>query len=200
MPDKGQNEGFSSGAGMAAAAEADAALNGAQETDALNRNDLMQLTGKQLAKKAAPYSTLQLNSLERKSKAWLCDLILSKGQSEEKIEEQPFARAARTESQTETFINIFLSTLDHVKQTRDHEPLNPVAKQIFQKQAIVYTDEKIKNEEININKANNVLLYGVGAFILFDGLIGIKNSPALAMKIKNFFSKRKKEQKSDDTK
>ena len=195
MQDKGVNDGVDSGADTGAFEEAAEALHGSEPKQALNRNELMQKTGKELAKMAAPYSELQLNTLERKSKAELCDIILNRG-SEAK-EEKTHARAGRTESQTEQFITGLLMALDVMKQNRDGEPLHPVAKQIFNKQAIVYADEKIKKDELDVNKANNFLLYGVGAFLLFDAVVGVKNSPALLAKAKNLFQKRKKGDTSD---
>ena len=166
-----------------------------EESEALNRNELMKLTGKELAKMAQPYSTLQLTSLERMAKAKLCDIILNK--SDGKKEDEPHARAARTESQTEQFINTALMLLDSFKTNRDGEPLNATAKEVFKKQAVVYADEKVKAGEIDLDKSNNTLLYLSAGALLFDGLVGFKNSPALLAKIKNkFFSKKK----ADDSK
>jgi hypothetical protein len=191
MPGKGGNSGTVNGADTGIAGEAFEELHGEQpESSALNRNELMQLTGKELAKMAAPYSELRLNTLERKPKAELCDIIMQQGQPQEK-DEKPNARAARTESQTEQFINGVLNVLDVLKQNRDGEQLHPVAKQIFQKQAIAYTDEKIQSGDVDINKTSNLMLYGVTAYLLFDGLVGVKNSPTLFRRARNFFQKRK---------
>ena len=172
-----------------------------QETEVLNRNELMKLTGKELAKMAQPYSTLRLVSLERMSKAKLCDIILNKTDKKKEDDEKPNARAARSTSETEQFIDTALTMLDMLKRNRDHEPLNPVAKDIFKKQAVVYADEKIKNNELDVDKANTALFTLAGAAILYDGIIGFKNTPTLLNKIKNkFFNKGKKASSEDDTK
>ncbi len=173
-----------------------------EESNVLNRNELMKLPGKELAKMAQPYSTYKLNSLERMSKAKLCDIILNKGDKKPKDEDdKPHARSARTTSETEQFIDTALVMLDMMKRNRDHEPLNATAKDIFKKQAIVYADEKIKNNEMNVDKANNALFAIASAAILFDGLIGFKNSPTLFKKIKNkLFNKEKKVNGSNDPK
>lgn len=168
-----------------------------ENSSALNRNEMMKLTGKQLAKMAQPYSTLQLTSLERMSKAKLCDIILNKTDKKKDDEEKPHARTARSESQTEQFINTALMLLDSFKTNRDGEPLNATAKEVFKKQAIVYADEKVQAGEMNLDKSNNTLLYLSAGALLFDGLVGFKNSPALLAKIKNKFFKKKK---ADDTK
>lgn len=165
-----------------------------QESNALNRNELMKLTGKELAKLAQPYSTLQLNSLERIAKAKLCDMILAK--SDTKKDDEPKARTARTSSQSEQMIDTVLNILDVLKHNRDNEPLNATAKEIFKKQAVVYADEKIDAGEMDTDKASNMFLYLSAGAILFDGIIGFKNAPSLITKVKNKFSKKQ----SDDTK
>ncbi len=190
MTDKGADMGADNGTGMGFEAE--------ENTSALNRNELMKLTGKELAKMAQPYSTLNLTSLQRMSKAKLCDIILNKTDKKRDQEEKPHARTERTQSETEQFIETALVMLDVLKQNRDSEPLNATAKEIFKKQAVVYADEKIKNNEMNVDKANTALFFISGAAILYDGVIGFKNTPALFNKIKKkYFNKSKK---SDDTK
>lgn len=177
---KGKNNGFDMGEEME------------QDSKALNRNELMKLTGKQLAKMAQPYSTLQMTSLERMAKAKLCDIILNKTDKKESDEPTAHARTARSESQTEQFITTALTMFDMMKQNRDGEPINAVAKDIFKKQAVVYADEKISKDEMNIDKANTALFIISTGAILFDGLIGFKNAPGLISKIKNkYFNKKK---------
>lgn len=182
--DKGANSGMENG------------FHNEEETDVLNRNELMQLTGKQLAKKAAPYSTLKLITLEKKSKAELCDIILNKT-DKKADEEKPAGRAARTSSETEQFIETALHMLSAIKQQRDGEPLNAMATDVFKKQAVAYTDEKISNDEININKASTALFAISATAIVFDGVIGFKNAPTLFSKIKNKFFNRGKKQAND---
>jgi len=164
------------------------------EHETLNRNELMELTGKQLAKMAQPYSTLQLNSLERMAKAKLCDIILNKT-DKKKDDDKPHARTARTESQSEQFISTALLMLDGFKTNRDGEPLNATAKEIFKKQAIVYADEKVNSGEMDINKSSNALLFLSAGVLIFDGLIGFKNAPSLFQKVKNRFTKKKDDSK-----
>jgi len=159
-------------------------------SNALNRNELMNLTGKDLAKMAAPYSTLQLNSLERKSKAYLCDLILNKG-DEKQEDDKPHARAARSKSDTEQFIDTAVQLLDVLKRSRDDEPLNAMAKDIFVKQAVVYADEKVAANEMNVDKANTAIFVISAAALIYDGVIGFKNTPALLQKVKQKFFKGK---------
>jgi len=172
-----------------------------QKTEVLNRNELMKLTCKELAKMAQPYSTYKLISLERMSKAKLCDIILNKTDKKKDDEDKTHSRAARTSSETEQFIDTALVMLDMLKRNRDNEPLNPTAKDIFKKQAVVYADEKIKNNELNVDKANTALFALAGVAILYDGIVGFKNTPTLLNKIKNkFFNKGKKATREDDTK
>lgn len=182
--------------------EFDDGLDIGEDTEVLNRNELMKLTGKELARMAQPYSTYKLISLERMSKAKLCDIIINKGdKKKQEDDEKPNARAARSSSDTEQFIDTALTMLDVLKQQRDHEPINATAKEIFKKQAIVYADEKIKNNELNVDKANTALFALAGAAILYDGIIGFKNTPTLFNKIKNkFFNKGKKVKGKYDTK
>ena len=168
------------------------------EHETLNRNELMKLSGKELAKMAQPYSTLKLNSLERCSKAKLCDIIMKKG--EPKKSEEPKARTARTSSETEQFLETALVMLDVMKQNRDGEPLNATAKDIFKKQAVVYADEKIAEDKMNIDKANTALFVISTTALLFDGIIGFKNAPPLFNKIKNKFFQGAKKEKANDSK
>ncbi len=178
--------------------ETDNYMNMGEETEheVLNRNELMELTGKELAKMAQPYSTLQLNSLERMAKAKLCDIIINKS-DKKKDDDIPHARAARTESSSEQFISTALLMLDGFKTSRDGEPLNATAKEIFKKQAIVYADEKVSSGEMDINKSSNVLLFLSAGVLVFDGLIGFKNAPGVLSKIKNkIFHGSKKENAS----
>lgn len=175
----------------------DSGLDAEMQHEALNRNELMKLTGKELAKMAQPYSTLKLSSLERLSKAKLCDIILNKTYKIKDDEEKPHARDARSSSDTEQFIDTALTVLDMLKQNRDKEPLNATAKEIFRKQAVVYADEKIQNGEMNADKANNALFYLSAGVILYDGIIGISNTPTLLAKLKKKFFGAKK---ADDPK
>ncbi len=202
--DKDTNNGASRGADMGSNEDIDNMFNDnatENSSNALNRNELMELTGKELAKMAQPYSTLKLNSLERKSKAFLCDLIMNKSDNKAKEEEKPHARSSRTESQTEQFINTALVMLSVMKQNRDGEPLNATASDVFKKQAIVYADEKISKDEMNIDKANTALFIISTGALLFDGLIGFKNAPTLFTKLKNkYFNRGKKEETKHDTK
>jgi len=160
--------------------------------NALNRNELMKLTGKELAKMAQPYSSKTLAVLEKTAKAKLCDLILAKDEKATK-EEKPHARTARTQSDTEQFIQTAVNLLDVMKRARDEEPLNAMAKDVFTKQAVVYADAKVASDEMNVDKANNILLGLSAGALLIDGLIGFKNAPTLLGKLKNkFFAKEDK--------
>jgi hypothetical protein len=160
-----------------------------------NRNNLMKLTGKELAKMAQPYSTKTLAVLEKTAKAKLCDLILAKEEKKPK-EEKTHARAGRTTSETEQFIQTAVSLLDVMKRSRDEEPLNAMAKDIFTKQAVVYADAKVAADEMNVDKANTALFAISASALLFDGLIGFKNAPTLFSKVKNkFFPKADKKEK-----
>jgi len=163
--------------------------------DSLNRNELMKLSGKELAKMAQPYSTKTLKSLEKTAKATLCDLIMAKSDKKPK-DDKPHARTAQTKSETENFISMSISMLDAMKRSRDDEPLNTMVSDIFTKQAVAYADNKVANDEINIDKANTALFALAGGALLFDGLIGFKNAPTLFQKIKNkFFKKADKKEK-----
>jgi len=166
----------------------------------LNRVELMNLTGKQLAKMAQPYSSKTLKVLEKTAKATLCDIILNKSENKPH-EDKPHARESRTKSQTESFIENAVSLLEVMKRQRDDEPLNASAREIFTKQAVIYADQKATEGQMNVDKANTALFVISAGAILFDGLIGFKNSPTLFKKIKNkFFPQGKREIKSDDTK
>lgn len=192
------NKGTDKGAGKGAPEEMENLLNEqeAKSSNALNRNELMNLTGKELAKMAAPYSTLQLNSLERKSKPFLCDIILNKGESKSEDEEKSYARTARSKSETEMFIDMTVNVLDNLKRSRDEEPLNAMAKDVFTKQAVVYADEKVQSGEMNIDKANTAIFVISAAVLIYDGVVGFKNTPALFQKVKRkFFTKPKNEAK-----
>lgn len=175
----------------------DIGIDAEADHETLNRNELMKLTGKELAKMAQPYSTLRMSSLERLSKAKLCDIILNKTDKKKDEEDKPHARVARSSSDTEQFIDTALTVLDMLKQNRDKEPLNATAKEIFRKQAIVYADEKIQNGEMSADKANNALFYLSAGVILYDGIIGISNTPTLLSKMKKKFFGAKK---ADDPK
>jgi hypothetical protein len=182
---KGINKGSNSGSSNATEVEEDYPFldQTIEDKNALNRNELMKLTGKELAKLAVPYSTLKLNTLESKSKSDLCDIILNKNDARQQ-DDKPIARSARTQGETEQFISGLLSMLDVVKHSRDDEPLHVTAKEIFKKQAIAFVDKKQDSEAVNIDKANTLLFVGVGAFIAFDAFIGIKNAPTMLSKLK----------------
>lgn len=143
------------------------------------RAELMQLTGKELAKMALPYTTLKDTTLSKLSKAELCDIILSKGKSKE-----GGTTKKKTQSESEAIINSFLSILETVKMRRENEPLNPTAKQIFFNNATAVVDEKIQDETITSGRINNVVLALTGAFLVLDGAVGIANIPKAFGKIK----------------
>ncbi|DAB27340.1 MAG: hypothetical protein A2513_04410 [Sulfurimonas sp. RIFOXYD12_FULL_33_39] len=194
----GRDNGTLNGAVNETELDIDGQFNDGQDSSKLNRNQLMELTGKELAKMAQPYSTKTLKTLEKTAKAELCDLILGKGVTDLE-EKETHARAARTESETEQFISTALMMLSAMKQNRDGEPLNAMASEVFKKQAVVYADDKVKNGQMDINKSSIALLYISGAALLFDSLVGFKNAPGLIQKLKNKFLHVKKN-KADDSK
>ena len=157
---------------------------------ALNRNELMKLTGKKLARMAQPYSSKTLKVLEKTAKATLCDLIMSKSEKKPQEENKTHARTGTAKSESENFIHMAVSMLDAMKRSRDEEPLNAMVTDIFTKQAVVYADEKVANDEMNINKANTALFAIAGGALLFDGLVGFRNAPTLFSKLKNKFFKK----------
>ncbi|WP_345984313.1 hypothetical protein WCX49_06660 [Sulfurimonas sp. HSL-1656] len=191
MQVNGTDNGIATGTGSGDAAEVADAIAGEQHTSAFNRAELMEKTGAELAQLAAPYSDKKLSTLERMSKAKLCDIIMKGG--EEKGDDAPKARAARTESETEQIINMGLTVLEAFKQNRDGKPLNPLAREMFQKQAIIALDEQVQQDRVNLNTASKVMLFGAGAVVVIDGIFGLENSPALLSKLKNKLFSRKKE-------
>lgn len=173
----------------------------ADNGSALNRAELMKLTGRQLAPLAQPYSDKSLKTLEKTAKPTLCDLILNKGDKKAQDEKEPTARTGTAKSETETLIATAINMLEMIKRSRDDEPLNPIAKDICTKQLIVYADEKVKSDEMNVDKANNLFLVLSTGALLYDGIIGFKNTPALFSKLKNkFFKSEDKKAKDNDTK
>lgn len=196
--DNATDNGMDNGLDSATKAEINSQFQEDAQESTLNRNQLMDLPTKKLAKMAQPYSTKTLKTLEKTAKSTLCDLILNKGDGKPK-EETTYARTGTAQSETEQFIGTALMMLSAMKQNRDGEPLNAMAAEVFKKQAVVYADDKVKNGEMDINKSSNALLYISAGAILFDGLIGFKNTPTLFQKIKDKFTKRPG-QKKDDSK
>lgn len=191
MTDKGIHNGMDTGTGNGVAGEVADEIAGKQEQSSYNRAELMEKTGAELAEMAAPYSTKKLSTLERMAKKDLCDIIMRGG--EKKTEEGPKARAARTESETEQIINMGLSVLDAIKQSRDGKMLNPLAVDIFKKQAVIALDDQVAQDRVNLNTASKVMLFGSAAVLLVDGIVGLHNSPTLLSKMKKKFFPGKKE-------
>ncbi len=163
---------------------------------ALNRIELMKLTGRELAKMAQPYSTKTLKVLEKTAKPKLCDLILAQGKNNSQEEKVATPRAGAAKSETENFISMAVNMLDMIKQSRDNEPLNAMAKDTFTKQAVVYADKKVSQDEMNIDTANTALFVISAGALLFDGVIGFKNAPTLLGKLKNKFFKKEDKKES----
>lgn len=194
MPGNGTDTGKDTVAGNGLGAEIEEGIKGKAETSSLNRVELMELSGKDLAAMALPYSSKKISTLERMAKADLCDIIMN-GREAPK-DDAPKSRAARTQSQTEELVDIIIGFLDAIKRARDDEPLNPLAVDIVRKQAVIKVDEKVKSEQLDINTASNVMLFGAGAFLLFDAFYGVSNSPTLLHGMKKKFFGEKKEAKS----
>jgi len=159
------------------------------ENNPLNRTDLMKLSGKELAKMAQSKSSLMYITLQKKSKAYLCDVILGI----EKDEEKPKARATQNTSDSDDIISFLLNTLESIKQNRDNQEarLNPMAKEVFKQSAVSKVDEARASGTLNSDKFNNVLLAVSGTALVIDGLIGFKNVPGVFSKIKNKLKRKK---------
>ncbi len=155
----------------------------------LTRTELMDKTGKVLAKLAMPYTTLKETTLSKLSKAELCDIILSKGTN--KSEKESKGRASRTKSDSEAIIDTILSIAESFKLKREHDTLNATAKQIFKNNAINIVDQKVSEEAISSHGVNTTVAVFAGIFLLADGLIGIANIPSFFSKLKGKFGAKK---------
>jgi len=154
-----------------------------QKTDTTNRAELMQKTGKELAKLAKPFTSLSETTLSKLSKAELCDIIISKGKERK---EKPKNKDSST-----AIIDTFLGIIESIKTNRDKEPLNTTAKQIFSSNAVAVVDRQIQEEKITSGGLNTTILILSGSFLLIDGVIGIKNIPGIYKKIKDRINARK---------
>ena len=147
------------------------------------RAELMQKTGKELAKMAKPFTSLSETTLSKLSKAELCDIIISKGKDRK---EKPKNKDSST-----AIVDTFLGIVESIKVNRDKEPLNNTAKQIFSSNAVAVVDKQIQEEKITSGGLNTAILLLSGSFLLIDGIIGIKNIPAIYKRIKDKISARK---------
>ena len=156
------------------------------EEKSINRTELMEKTGKQLAVMCTPYSPLKLKTLEKMAKSDLCDIILSKGQNKEQKEAK--GRSGTSKSDSEAIIDTMLAIAESFKMKREQEPLNATAKTIFKNNAVNLVDKKVDEEEISSHGVNTAVAVFTGAFLLVDGLVGIANIPTLFSKMKSKFN------------
>ncbi|WP_331773811.1 hypothetical protein [Sulfurospirillum sp. 1612] len=152
----------------------------------ITRTELMQKTGKELAKIALPYTNLKEVTLTKLSKAELCDIILTKGANREQTE--PKARANRAKSDSEAIIDTFLAIAESFKLKREQEPLNAAAKQIFKNNAVNIVDKKVEDETVSSHGVNTAVVIVAGAFLAIDGIIGLANIPTFLGKLKSKFN------------
>jgi hypothetical protein len=161
----------------------------------LTRKELEKIPNKDLAKmvKDRALSRFNESTLSRKSKTYNIDLLLGVRDEEEK----PQARATQTQSESDMMIEFALNTLQGIKQSRESQEsvLNPIAKELFKSSAVAKVDEARANESFSTDKFNNILMYGAGAFLLIDSLVGIKNIPSVFSKLKNKMAKKKNDTK-----
>jgi hypothetical protein len=157
----------------------------------LSRNELENYTIKQLVPLAKGKTHLKETTLSRLSKNELIDIIL-----DIKDEPKSKARATRSESESDQIINFALDVLNGIKQSRNGNEINPLAKEMFKKSAVNKVDEARADGVIDNNKFNNVIMYASAGALIVDSLIGFENIPSFFEKMRNKFSKKK----SDDTK
>ncbi|MDX1808304.1 MAG: hypothetical protein R3331_02065 [Sulfurospirillaceae bacterium] len=162
-------------------------------TEGITRTELMEKTGKELAKMALPYTTWKESTLSKLSKPELCDIILTKGANKE--QQEPRARAARATSDSEAIIETFLAIAESFKLKREKEPLNATAKQIFKNNAVNLVDKKVEEETLSSHGVNVTVAFIAGTFLAIDGLIGLANIPTFFSKIKSKLNVNKTEAK-----
>jgi hypothetical protein len=162
-----------------------------QSKSDLDRNKLKKLTNKELAKLAKPKSRFQLSTLEGKSKDYLIDIILDISDEKEK---ESTARTSRTESESDEYINTAIGILEALKQQRENSQeaqINPVVKQIFKDSAVSKVDDARASGAVESKTVKNIMLFGSGAILLVDGLVGLNNVPELFSKLKEKVQKKR---------
>ena len=148
-------------------------------------SELMKKTGRELAEMAAPFTDKSVTTLSKMAKKDLIKIIQDglAGKVNEK-EQEAKARKNRTKSEAEQLIEAMIHTLEAFKVQREHKPLNPVIKKVFEQQAVNYTSKKVEEDNITPEGINKALLFGTGALLLVDGLVGFENIPKIIEKIK----------------
>ena len=153
--------------------------------NSLNRVELMKLSGKELAKLAKPKSKLMYITLQKKSKSFLCDIILGI----EKEDDKPKARATQNTSESDDILTFGINILESFKKARGEAELNPIAKEMFKQSAVSKVDEARADGSINSQKFNNVILALSATALVVDGVIGFKNVPGVFSKLKSKFKR-----------
>ena len=164
----------------------------AQKIEKPTRLELEKLSNSKLAKMAEPMQKrYSFSSLKGRSKNYLIDIILGvKDESEIGINGNSIsngAKAPQAKSESEELINYGLTLLNAIKQHREGQnaELNPIAKEMFKNSAIVEVDKARADGTIKTDKFNSLMLGLSGAFLVVDGVVGIKNIPTLFKKLKD---------------
>ncbi len=161
-----------------------------------NRNELMKLTGRELAKLAKPFSKFQITTLFGMSKSDLCDIILGLKKEDDK---KPKARFTATKSESENIIDIALNTLLTIKKAREGEnaDINPIAHELFKSSAVSKVDQARASDTLSNDKINTAIFAISSAAILVDTLIGFDKVPGLFKKIRDKVKKKKVTDEAD---
>lgn len=148
-------------------------------------SELVALPGKELAKIAKKYCDYSLGTLEKKSKADLAEIVLSKGENLKKQNEA--GRETRTKSDSEEMIETFLQILASFKVQRTGDVAstnNQVAEKVFKKSATDKLDEKIRDNKISTSSMSMGLMIVSAIYLLVDSFIGVDKIPQKIKELK----------------
>lgn len=138
------------------------------ETDGEN---LSNLTLKELAILALPYSHRSITTLERLSRAELIKII--------KDQKDDSSREAKTlDNDLGDLLEVFIGVMGEIKQNRHEKPLNPLFIKLAKSQS-----RKLSELFIKIGVSGGILawvvLFVAFCLIIFDALYDVKNLPNL---------------------
>lgn len=160
----------------------------------LTREELLKMTGKELAKIAKPKSKFSLSTLNGFGKNRLVDIILGVEKEEDKKTVSE-GRVPQAQSESQDIVTMGLSVLQAFKQQREGEQalLNPIAHELFVSSAVAKVDEARADGVLKTDKFQTALLALSGTALVVDGVIGFDNIPGMLQKLKSKLTGKPKE-------
>ena len=140
----------------------------------LKRPDLMKMPGKELAALVLKHgkSDKTAEALVKLGKPYMCDLLLL---NESQAKDMNNKSRSRSKSETESIVE---TVLDFVKEIMDirKKKMVPLLEKVFRRTASPFIDQKVKDNELSLDKINTFALATSGLLIVVDAIFGLRES------------------------